>query len=410
MFDRDKWQEIFATISKNKLRTFLTGFSVAWGIMMLVILLAAGQGLQNGAMSEFLSDAVNTLWVNGGMTSVPHDGYNANRRIVINNADYKHVTGTYHAIEKASASKNYWGAQVVYGKEAANYEVRAIHPENQYMENNYVLYGRYINQADIDDFRKVAVIGNKVSTDLFKGANSVGAYVRINGVVFEVVGVYTDEGGDDEEDNVYLPINVGQKTLSRDPQEMSRMILAYDEDFDAEQAKALEMEIRTDLAGIHGFAPDDRRALRIWNRKENMQEVIGVINGIKVFVWVIGIFTIIAGIIGVTNIMMVVVKERTREIGVRKALGATPWSIISLIMQEAIFITSFSGYIGLVLGVGIVSLVGGQINHEFFKNPEINLQIALITLLILVAAGALAGFLPARKAASIQPIEALRAD
>ncbi len=408
MFDWDKWQEIFATIRKNKLRTFLTGFSVAWGIMMLVILLAAGQGLQNGAMSEFLSDAVNTLWVNGGRTSVPYGGYNSNRPIIIENDDYDYVTRSYNSIIKSSASKNFWGAEIIYGSEAATYEVRAIHPDNQYMENNYIGEGRYINQRDIDEFRKVAVIGRKISKDLFKEQSPVGKYIRVNGVLFEVVGLYTDEGGDDEEDNVYLPINVGQKILSRTPREMTRMIVAYDENFSAEQAKSLEKSITADLAARHGFDPDDRRALRIWNRKENMQEVIGVINGIKVFVWVIGIFTIIAGIIGVTNIMMVVVKERTREIGVRKALGATPGSIIGLIIQESIFITAFSGYIGLVLGVGLVSLIGGNINHDFFKNPEINFQIAVITLGILVLAGALAGFLPARKAATIQPIEALR--
>lgn len=408
MFDWDKWQEIFATIRKNKLRTFLTGFSVAWGIMMLVILLAAGQGLQNGAMSEFLSDAVNTLWVNGGRTSVPYGGYNSNRPIIIENDDYDYVTRSYNSIIKSSASKNFWGAEIIYGSEAATYEVRAIHPDNQYMENNYIGEGRYINQRDIDEFRKVAVIGRKISKDLFKEQSPVGKYIRVNGVLFEVVGLYTDEGGDDEEDNVYLPINVGQKILSRTPREMTRMIVAYDESFNAEQAKSLEKSITADLAARHGFDPDDRRALRIWNRKENMQEVIGVINGIKVFVWVIGIFTIIAGIIGVTNIMMVVVKERTREIGVRKALGATPGSIIGLIIQESIFITAFSGYIGLVLGVGLVSLIGGNINHDFFKNPEINFQIAVITLGILVLAGALAGFLPARKAATIQPIEALR--
>ncbi|MGB0176185.1 MAG: ABC transporter permease [Owenweeksia sp.] len=409
MFDWDKWQEIFTTIRKNKLRTFLTGFSVAWGIMMLVILLAAGQGLQNGAMSEFLSDAVNTLWINGGRTSVPYGGYQPNRPIVIQNSDYDHVTGgSYSSIIKSSASKNFWGAEIVYGKEAATYEVRAIHPENQYMENNYIGEGRYINQRDIDEFRKVAVIGRKISKDLFKDKSPIGKYIRVNGVLFEVVGLYTDEGGDDEEDNVYLPINVGQKTLSREPEEMTRMIVAYDENFTNEEAKSLEKSIVNDLASRHNFDPNDTRALRIWNRKENMQDVIGVINGIKIFVWVIGIFTIIAGIIGVTNIMMVVVKERTREIGVRKALGATPTSIISLIMQESIFITAFSGYIGLVLGVGLVSLIGGKINHDFFKNPEINFQIALITLVILVLAGALAGFLPARKAATIQPIEALR--
>ena len=192
MFDWDKWQEIFATIRKNRLRTFLTGFSVAWGIMMLVVLLAAGQGLQNGAMSEFLSDAVNTLWINGGRTSVPYGGYNSNRPVVIDNGDYDHVTSTYSpSIFKSSASKNLWGAEIVYGKEASNYEVRAVHPDNQYMENNYIGEGRYINQRDIDEFRKVAVIGRKVSRDLFKEESPLGKYIRVNGVLFEVVGMYT---------------------------------------------------------------------------------------------------------------------------------------------------------------------------------------------------------------------------
>ncbi|WP_417588679.1 ABC transporter permease [Owenweeksia hongkongensis] len=408
MFDIDKWQEIFTTIRKNKLRTFLTGFSVAWGIMMLVVLLAAGQGLQNGAMSEFLSDATNSLWVNGGRTSVAYKGYNSNRPIILNNTDYNQIVRSNQDLEETSGSKNFWGAEIVWGKEAANYEVRCVHPEHQRLERNNMVSGRYINQRDIDEFRKVATIGRKVSTDIFKGVDPIGKYIRVNGVLFEVVGVYSDDGGDDEEDNVYLPINVGQRTLSTDPEELNRIIVAYNEDYDVDDSKALEARIVNDLAARKGFDPTDKSALRIWNRQENMQEVIGVIGGIKIFVWVIGIGTIIAGIVGVSNIMMIVVKERTREIGIRKALGATPKSIIGLIIQESVFITTFSGYVGLVLGVLLVSSVGGGIDHDFFKNPEVNFKIAMITLGILVVAGALAGFFPARRAAHIRPIEALR--
>ncbi len=408
MFDIDKWQEIFITIRKNKLRTFLTGFSVAWGIMMLVVLLAAGQGLRNGAMAGFLADATNSLWINGGRTSVPYKGYNSNRPIILNNTDYNTTTQGHSEIMKASASRNFWGAEIVYGKEAANFEVRGVHPANQYMETNIMVEGRYINDRDLQEQRKVAVIGQRIAREVFKEIPPIGKYVRVNGVLFEVVGIYSDAGGEDEEDNVYLPVNVAQKTLSQEPEDLTRIIVAYDEDFTLEESKNLERQLVADLAAAHGFDPNDKSALRIWNRQENMKEVIGVINGINIFVWVIGIFTIIAGIIGVSNIMMIVVKERTREIGIRKALGATPGSIVGLIIQEAIFITTFAGYVGLVLGVALVSTVGGGVDHEFFKNPEVNFEIALITLGILVVAGALAGYFPARKAALIRPIEALR--
>ncbi len=409
MFDLDNWQEIFITIRKNKLRTFLTGFSVAWGIMMLVILLSAGQGLLNGTISRFMDDAVNTIWINGGRTTMPYKGYQPNRRISMENSDYEFLTQEFESdIIFSSGSRNFWNAEVVYGQEVVNFEVRAVHPANQYMESNSLVSGRYINELDIKDFRKVAVIGQKVHRELFKGAPSIGKYVRVNGVQFEVVGIYADAGGDDEEDNLYIPINVGQATLSRTPREMSRIMLAYDEDMPISQSLELEEQIVNELAIRHSFNPEDKSALRIWNRKARMKDVLGVLDGIRIFVWVIGIGTIIAGIVGVSNIMMITVKERTREIGIRKAIGATPGSIIALILQESIFITAFSGYLGLVIGVGIVELLGGNIEHDFFRNPEINLKIALITLLILVSAGALAGFFPARRAAKIKPIEALR--
>lgn len=409
MFDLDNWQEIFVTIRKNKLRTFLTGFSVAWGIMMLVVLLAAGQGLLNGAVGRFMDDAINTIWINGGRTTMAYKGYQPNRPIILDNSDYDYLTMAYdNDITYSSGSRNFWGAQVYYGTESASFEVRAVHPDNQYMESNSLVKGRYLNQADLDQFRKVAVIGQKVERELFKTQPAIGEYVRINGVLFEVVGVYSDAGGDDEEDNLYIPLNVGQATLTRTPSDLSRIMLAYDEDLSVAESEELEEKYFNELAAIHGFDPNDKSALRIWNRKARMKDVLSVLEGIRIFIWVIGIGTIIAGIVGVSNIMMITVKERTREIGIRKAIGATPVSIISLILQESVFITTFSGYLGLVLGVGLVELLGGNIQHEFFTNPEINLQIALLTLAILVLAGAIAGFVPARRAARIRPIEALR--
>ena len=409
MFDLDNWQEIFITIRKNKLRTFLTGFSVAWGIMMLVILLAAGEGLSNGTVRQFLDDAVNTLWINSGRTSMPYKGYQPNRRISLQNSDYDYLNQQFDSeITLASGSRNFWGAEVVHGQEYSTFETRAVHPSNQYMESNYLISGRYLNDLDIQDYRKVAVIGLKIHKELFKGEPSIGKHIRINGVLFEVVGIYGDAGGDDEEDNIYIPINVGQASLSRNPREMSRMMFAYDEDLPLSEVKKLEDDLVQELAARHGFSPEDKSALRIWNRKERLQDVINIHGGIRIFIWVIGIGTIIAGIVGVSNIMMITVKERTREIGIRKALGATPASIISLILQESIFITAFSGYLGLVIGVGLVELLGRNVQHDFFTNPEINLEVALLTLLILVISGALAGFFPARRAAKVKPIEALR--
>ncbi len=408
MFELDKWQEIFATIRKNKLRTFLTGFSVAWGIFMLVVLLAAGQGLQNGAMSEFEADAIYSLWINGGRTTMPYKGFRANRPIVLENRDFQAISGDFEQVEVASANKRFWSSSINYKNEYGTFEARAVNPDMQKLERNNIVKGRYLNQRDLDDFRKVAVIGQLIEREIFKGEDPLGKSLQVNGVLFEVVGVYTDDGGEDEEDNVYIPLNVGQKVLSRQPRQLSQIVVGYDEKTSLKDSKALENAVFASLANRFGFNPKDQNAVRIWNRQENMQEAVNVLMGIKVFIWVIGIGTIIAGIVGVSNIMMIVVKERTREIGVRKALGATPGSIVALILQESIFITAFAGYIGLVLGVLLVNVLGSTIEHDFFKQPEIDLNLALITLLILVVAGTLAGFFPANRAARIKPIEALR--
>jgi len=408
MLDRDKWQELYSTLSKNKLRTFLTGFSVAWGIMMLVILLAAGEGLRNGVEGEFLDDATNTLWVNGGRTSVPYGGFQSNPIITVTNDDRRCVTEEISERKASSGSKNFWSASIGFGQQSSTFQVRAVEPLMQRLENSTIVEGRYLNKKDMREERKVAVIGQQVHKELFGTMNPIGNYVDINGVNFQIVGLYADAGGENEEDNLYVPLPVGQKVLSSQPEDLSRFIVAFDESYTLVQSEDLEKKVRMQLAQRHQFDPTDKRALRIWNRRANMQEAIAVIGGIQLFVWIIGLGTIVAGVVGVSNIMLIVVKERTREFGIRKSLGATPKAIVALVLQESVLITFISGYLGLALGVLLVELLGRNISHDFFKNPQVNFTVALATLAILVLAGTLAGWIPARKAARIHPIEALR--
>lgn len=408
MFDLDKWQEIFATIRKNRLRTFLTGFSVAWGIMMLIILLAAGEGLRNGVRSQFIDDAVNSIWIRPGSTSIPYKGMPSNRRIEMKNEDYTHVANNYNQADRITSRFNMWSVQVGYGNEEANHRLRAVHPDHQYLENTLIQAGRFINQEDVERNRKVVVIGRRVRLELFKEKNPIGEYITLFGVPFLVVGWFTDEGSEGEERYLYIPISTGQKVFNGSSQMINQLLVAYDENMSLEETQVLAAQLEKDFAERKIYDPKDSRAMYIRNAREDMERFMRIVGGMELFVWIIGIGTIIAGIVGVSNIMMIVVKERTREIGVRKALGATPTSIISLVLQESIFITAFAGYIGLVLGVLIVESIGGNIESDFFTHPEVNLRIALTTLAILVVAGALAGFFPARRAASIKPIEALR--
>lgn len=408
MFDLDKWQEIMSTLRKNKLRTFLTGFSVAWGIMMLIILLAAGQGLRNGISSQFLNGATNSFSIRSGNTSLPYKGLNSNRQIRLMNSDYDYFSRNLKDIESIAGRFNIWSSTMEFQGEQANYRVRAVHPHHAGITLTQLSSGRFINESDIVQKRKVVCLGKTIIDELYKGQDPIGTFISIQGISFLVVGTYIDESNQQEERYGYVPINVGQQVFGRGFERISQLLVAYDQDFSDEQVSNLEDEIRTHLAETKIYDINDSRAMFVRNIREDMQRVLSVIDGVEAFIWLIGIFTIIAGIVGVANIMMVVVKERTQEIGVRKALGATPNSIIGLVLQESITITLLAGYIGLLLGVGIVELAGGNINSDFFRQPEVDFQIALITLLVLVVAGALAGFFPARKAAKIKPIEALR--
>jgi len=408
MFDRDKWQEIGHTISKNKLRTVLTGFSVAWGIFMLIVLLGSGTGLQNGAKDQFKDTATNSIWVTAGQTSMPYKGMQPGRFLRFDNSDFIMLQEKIERFEKASG--RFWvpASNVVYGGESFAFGIRTVHPDHQYIEKTLTIEGRFLNETDIRNKRKVASIGTLAKQALFKVENALGKYIKVNGVPFKVVGVFEDEGGENEQEVVYLPITTAQMIFGGGNRINQMMFTVGDAGL--EESLEIERIIREELGRVHQFNPEDQRAIRIWNNVEGFMEIQNLFTGINIFIWLIGIMTIIAGIVGVSNIMMIVVKERTKEIGIRKALGATPWSIISLILMESVLITSAAGYIGLLLGVGLVELVSGFIpaDSEFFQNPEVNFQVAITAVIILIFAGAIAGFIPARKAASIKPIVALR--
>ncbi len=412
MFNVERWQEIFETLRKNKLRTFLTGLSVASGIFILVILLGFSSGIENGVTSEFQQDATNRISVRTRRTTKGYKGLNPGRYIQLKNEDFNTLTNEYEDdIEYKSSSFNIWGGQITYKNESGNYRVTGVHPDNQFIENADIGSGRFINQSDIDEAKKVVVIGDKVRADVFKKENPIDKYVSIYGINFKVVGVYFDPGGEREESNVYMPITTVQKAFNGgDNIRSMAFTVKMSENFNeaVDLSKNLSLAIENDIKQKHIVAPDDVAAVRVYNTLEEAKKIYSLIDTIKAVFWFIGIGTIIAGVVGVGNIMIIIVKERTKEIGIRKAIGAEPMSIIAMILQEAIFVTMFAGLFGLIAGLGLLELVGPQIDSPFIKFPQVDFKTAITTVFILVAAGAFAGFLPAYRAAKIKPIVALR--
>jgi putative ABC transport system permease protein len=408
MFILDRWIEIISVIRRNKLRTFLTGFSVTWGIFMLIILLGSGHGLENGVRDQFKSSAVNTLWVWGGETSKAYKGYKPGRDISFKNDDYEKVVNHIDGVEYISGRLHVRGNNTVsYKGEYGDFELRSVHPDYGIIEKVIILEGRFINNIDIQKNRKVVSIGVAAKEALFKQNNAIGEHVSIRGIPFKVVGVFMDDDGrQDNQRALYLPLSTAQKALvGRD---RINTLAVTVESKEVRDSKRMEDKIRSDFAKRHIFDIEDKNALFIWNGVEEFKRFQDLFAAIRMFIWVIGIGTIVAGIVGVSNIMMISVKERTREIGIRKSLGATPWSIINMVMQEAVLITGIAGYVGLILGIGLLELVSPYIQSEFFRNPEANLGVAVSAVIVLIVAGTLAGYVPARKAASIKPVEALK--
>ncbi|MEH6657721.1 ABC transporter permease [Leeuwenhoekiella marinoflava] len=412
MFDLERWQEILETISKNKLRTFLTGLSVASGIFILVILLGFGQGMQNGISSQFQRDASNRISVYSGVTSKGYKGLNPGRIIEMTNEDYKYLIKKYEEdLEFKSSVYRIWSGTLNFGNESGSYRVEGVYPDYQFLENEDMVAGRYINYDDHDKKAKVMVIGNKVKQDLFKNQDPIGQQVQINGVNFKVVGVYSDPGGEREETRAFVPLSTSQRVFGgADKVGNLGFTLKPKETFQKtlEQSVRFSSEIESFLKERHLIAPDDTSAIGINNTLEGTKRFYDLIGMIKTFFWVVGICTIIAGVVGVSNIMLIIVKERTKEIGIRKALGAQPLSIITMILHESIFVTAIAGFTGLILSMALLEVVGPNLDMDFIKNPSVNFNVAITTVFILVLAGALAGFVPAWRAARIKPITALR--
>ena len=412
MFSLERWQEIFETISKNKLRTFLTGLSVASGIFILVILLGFNSGIANGVKAAFEEDATNRISIWTGVTSKEYKGLNPGRFVQLRNEDYQMLGQKYDdQIEYRTSLYSIWGGQLTYGDQSGNYRIEGADPHKQFIENENMVSGRFLNKSDLDQVSKVAVIGNQIKLDLFKEEDAVGKMVKVYGINFLVVGVFSDPGGSREESRMFIPITTAQAVFNAgDRLRSMEFTVKMSDNFDEAVALSAAMSegLEADIKTKHSVAPDDRSAVRVFNTLEEAKKIYGLIDTIRLVFWFIGIGTIIAGVVGVSNIMLIVVKERTKEIGIRKAIGALPGSIIGMIMQEAIFITAIAGFIGLFAGVALLEIVAPYAETDFIKSPQVDFNTSITTVFVLITAGALAGFIPARRAANIKPIEALR--
>lgn len=408
MFSRDRWLEIFETIKKNKLRTFLSGFTVALGILIFVVLFGFGNGLKNTFEKFFKDDALNTIWLNPSRTSKPYMGYEANRRIEFDNDDMLDIQKRFDFYIEGMTPRISFSSDVGYKLESNNYSIRGVGPSHQKNEMTIIMKGRYINGLDVDNKERNIVIGRLVEQDLFKGENSIGKFISGGGRSWKIVGVFQDDGGDREERIIYAPYTTVQ-SIRKNTDKVDQIIISYKPEIGYAGAVAFEKQLKKYMKQKKFIDPTDPRGIFIRSASSDMQENDQFASVLQYIISFVGIGTLLAGIIGISNIMVFVVKERTKELGIRKAIGATPKSIVGMILHEAIFITTISGYIGLLTGVVFLNYIGDKLEEEYFiTNPGIDLSTGVTATIILIAFGAFAGYLPAKRAAQIKPIEALR--
>lgn len=408
MFSRDRWLEIFETIKKNKLRTFLSGFTVALGILIFVVLFGFGNGLKNTFEKFFKDDALNTIWLNPSRTSKPYMGYEANRRIEFDNDDMLDIQKRFDFYIEGMTPRISFSSDVGYKLESNNYSIRGVGPSHQKNEMTIIMKGRYINGLDVDNKERNIVIGRLVEQDLFKGENSIGKFISGGGRSWKIVGVFQDDGGDREERIIYAPYTTVQ-SIRKNTDKVDQIIISYKPEIGYAGAVAFEKQLKKYMKQKKFIDPTDPRGIFIRSASSDMQENDQFASVLQYIISFVGIGTLLAGIIGISNIMVFVVKERTKELGIRKAIGATPKSIVGMILHEAIFITTISGYVGLLIGVVFLNYIGDKLEEEYFiTNPGIDLSTGITATIILIAFGAFAGYLPAKRAAQIKPIEALR--
>jgi putative ABC transport system permease protein len=407
MFSRDRWVEIFDSIKKNKLRTFLSGFTVALGILIFVVLFGFGNGLDNTFDKFFTDDALNTMWVNAGRTTKPYMGYKANRRIEFDNKDLEDITNRFAFYIDGITPRITESGNIGYKLKSNNYSVRGVGPFHQKNEMTIMMQGRYINGLDVENKERNVVIGRLVKQDLFGDEDALGKFVSGGGRSWKVIGVFQDDGGDNEERIVYVPYTTLQ-LIQKNTDKLQQIIISYKPEIGYTGAVAFENQLKKYLKQKKFIDPTDPRGVFIRNIASELSRNDQFKSGLSSIILFVGIGTLLAGIIGISNIMVFVVKERTKELGIRKAIGATPSSIIGMILQEAIFITSISGYVGLITGIGILKLVGNTLEEDYYiLDPYVDLNTAILATFLLIGFGAFAGYLPAKRAAKIKPIEAL---
>lgn len=419
---RDILTEIWATARRNKLRTTLTGFAVAWGIFMLIFLLGAGNGLINATQQNSNRYLNTSMVIFGGQTSKAHKGLKEGRKIELNDRDMEITQERFSDnVEEVGAELDHGNTTMSHGKEFTAANISGVYPNDYIINKRDMIYGRFINKIDIRDRRKSIVISDDMAKELSPTGNvedMLGQIVRMEDLAFHIVGIYQVDKSMMGTD-AFIPFttyrtiyNVGDKT--------GNIVFSFKGLETEQQNEAFEQRYRANLNGNHGAAPDDEEAVWIWNRFTQAMQMNTGMGMLRTALWIVGIFTLLSGIVGVSNIMLITVKERTHEFGIRKAIGATPWSILRLIIIESIIITTFFGYIGMVLGIaaneymnatiGNMKVDSGMFTTTMFVNPTVGLDVCINATLLMVVAGTIAGLIPARKAARVRPIEALRAE
>jgi putative ABC transport system permease protein len=412
MFDLDRWQEIWITITHNKSRSALTAFGVFWGMLMLILMVGAGNALEQGIFSQIEGFATNSCFFEAERTTVPYKGFQKGRRWNITNSDIPVIKEKVSELQYISPMLFSGGndKNVVRGDKNGSYRIKGSYPEYDLIEKSKMVYGRYINDIDIAEKRKVCVIGERIYEVLFqKGEDPTGKQVRVNGIYFQVIGVARGTSGvsigGNTTESVVLPFSTMQQAFNQGNIVHLLAVTAKDE----VPVKKVQDQVTEILKQQHQVSPDDKDAIWTLNIEEQfkMFNYLGI--GIAALIWIVGLGTLFAGAIGVSNIMLVTVRERTKEIGIRRALGATPRNIIGQILSESVVLTVLAGLLGIVLGVGLLRATGIVLSQgdQFFKDPQVSFGMAVGSLIILIVIGAMAGYIPAQRAMMIKPVEAI---
>tara|TARA_B100000780_G_scaffold213918_1_gene153470 strand:+ start:405 stop:1634 length:1230 start_codon:yes stop_codon:yes gene_type:complete len=409
MFDLDRWREIFQSINKNRLRSVMSGFTVAFAILLFTLLFGIASGLGNFFKEAFADDAKNLLFFRAGRTTKPYKGLQTGRKVQLKNTDYNYVTEEYTDNIQYKTAKINKNLTIKYENEASNYGVKAVHPDYQFLEKIILYEGRFLNERDLKLKSKVIVIGRLIKKDLFGEKLALGKRVNVNGSSFLIIGIFSDENTD-RESEAYIPLTTNQMMYGSNDF-IDQINLGYNPKLSTDAAIAFGKKVERDMRKKLNIHPDDQSALSVRNMAEANKFVGIIMLALYLIIAFIGSGTLIAGIIGISNIMIFVIKERTKEFGIRKALGAKPSSIVGMVVQESVLITTLSGYLGLSLGTYILSFIGNSLEEKYFiKDPSVSPTIVIGATILLIISGLIAGYIPAKRAASIKPIEALRAD